>query len=241
MEITWNEFFILVGRVVTILPLMLGVTLFMGRRSIGELPVFDFLILMSLGAVVGADIADPKIEHIHTAVAIILIGLLQKAVAILKIKSRMVGQFITFEPIVVIMNGEIIEKNLRKIQYSIDNLLFMLREDGVFDISHVQVGIIEGNGKLTILKTQEKQEVTNEDLNIVKTASGLSYPVIIEGKLFQEVLDFLQLNEEFIKERLRYVGVQKLEEVFFASIDEEKNVTVTLKNRPIHHIPPISH
>ncbi|MCG3056289.1 hypothetical protein KZ287_29415, partial [Escherichia coli] len=53
---------ILLTRIVTILPLLLIMTLFMGRRSIGELPIFDFLILMSLGAVVGADIADPKVE-----------------------------------------------------------------------------------------------------------------------------------------------------------------------------------
>lgn len=62
------------GRIVTILPLMLCMALFMGRRSIGELPVFDFLVILSLGAVVGADIADPEIEHIHTAVAIIAIA-----------------------------------------------------------------------------------------------------------------------------------------------------------------------
>lgn len=53
----------------------------MGRRSIGELPVFDFLVILILGAVVGADIADPNIEHLHTAVAIVLIGGLQMLIA----------------------------------------------------------------------------------------------------------------------------------------------------------------
>ncbi len=67
-----KELVILLVRVITILPLLLLVTLIMGKRSIGELPVFDFLIFLSLGAVVGADIADADISHIHTAVAIIL-------------------------------------------------------------------------------------------------------------------------------------------------------------------------
>ena len=52
-----------IGRIVTILPLLLIIGLYMGRRSIGELPVFDFLVILVLGAVVGADIADPKIDH----------------------------------------------------------------------------------------------------------------------------------------------------------------------------------
>ncbi|MCS3600250.1 uncharacterized membrane protein YcaP (DUF421 family) [Bacillus sp. JUb91] len=36
----------------------------MGKRAIGELPIFDFLIIITLGAVVGADIADPSIKHL---------------------------------------------------------------------------------------------------------------------------------------------------------------------------------
>lgn len=65
---TVKEILVVYGRIITILPLLLVVTLFMGKRSIGEMPVFDFLIIITLGAVVGADIADPKIEHLHTAV-----------------------------------------------------------------------------------------------------------------------------------------------------------------------------
>lgn len=49
---------------------MLFVTIMMGRRSIAELPVFDFLVVITLGAVVGADLADPNIDHIHTGVTV---------------------------------------------------------------------------------------------------------------------------------------------------------------------------
>uniref|UniRef100_A0A0M0KLI4 DUF421 domain-containing protein n=1 Tax=Halalkalibacterium halodurans TaxID=86665 RepID=A0A0M0KLI4_ALKHA len=61
-----KDFVVLLARVLTILPLMLLVTMIMGKRSIAELPVFDFLIILTLGAVVGADLADPSIPHLHT-------------------------------------------------------------------------------------------------------------------------------------------------------------------------------
>jgi uncharacterized membrane protein YcaP (DUF421 family) len=67
------------GRIFTILPLLLFLGLYMGKRSIGEIPVFDFLVVLVLGSVVGADIADPKIDHIHTVVAMLAIALLQKS------------------------------------------------------------------------------------------------------------------------------------------------------------------
>lgn len=60
----WKELGIVTMRIATLFPLLLGVTLFMGRRSIGELPVFDFLIILALGSVIGADIANPQIEHL---------------------------------------------------------------------------------------------------------------------------------------------------------------------------------
>lgn len=95
---TVKELLLVAGRIVTIFPLILLTTLYMGKRSIGELPVFDFLVIISLGAVVGADIADPNIEHLHTSFAIVLIGIIQRTVSYLVIRSRKFGKWITFEP-----------------------------------------------------------------------------------------------------------------------------------------------
>src|SRR5690606_24838184 len=121
--------------IVTIIPLLLFTTLFMGKRAIGELPVFDFLIVIILGALVGADIAEPDIKHLPTAFAIIAIGVFQRIVTRWKISNRKIGRLLTFEPTVVLQNGKFVNENLKKIRYSIDNILQMLREKDVFDIN----------------------------------------------------------------------------------------------------------
>lgn len=236
-----EEMLILLGRVVTILPLMLFATLFMGRRSIGELPVFDFLILLALGAVVGADIADPDIPHIHTAVAIILIALLQKLVAYLKIKNRKVGRLLTFEPFIVINEGQFIVKNLSKTQYSIDNILLMLREKDVFDVSAVQVGILEANGKLTVFKKAEKSPIIVEDLQISKKSDDFAYPLIIDGMIYNEVLQQLKLDKTWLMEKLAEKSIYDVNEVFFASINEQKSLHISLKEEAPMQLPLIYH
>jgi uncharacterized membrane protein YcaP (DUF421 family) len=128
----WMDFakdsLLIAGRIATIFPLMLIIGLFMGKRSLGELPVFDFLVILALGSVVGADIAEPSVNHIHIAIAIILIGLMQRLVSSLTIKSRTFGKLISFEPTVVIHQGNLLVHNLKKARYSIDNILQMLRE-----------------------------------------------------------------------------------------------------------------
>ncbi|HAQ06769.1 MAG TPA: DUF421 domain-containing protein [Bacillus bacterium] len=236
-----EEMLILLGRVITILPLMLFATLFMGRRSIGELPIFDFLILLALGAVVGADIADPGIPHIHTAVAIILIALLQKLVAYLKIKNRKVGKLLTFEPTIVINEGKFIVENLNEIQYSIDNILMMLREKDVFDVSAVQVGILESNGKLTVFKKAEKSSVAVEDLQITKKSDDFAFPLIIDGVIYKEVLQQLKLDESWLVEKLAEKSIYDVSEVFFASINEQKSFHISLKEEAGIQLPLIYH
>lgn len=225
-------------RIVTIFPLMLLVALYMGKRSIGELPVFDFLIIIALGAVVGADIADPKIEHIHTAVAIVLIGLLQRAVSALAIRSRKFGKWITFEPTVVVHKGNIIVRNLQKVRYSIDNILQMLREKDIFHIDDVELAVLEANGRLSVFKKPQKTAVVAEDLGLTKTLTGLSFPLIVEGTVSMEVLAYINKDMIWLESQLRDKGVDK-QNIFFASIDEygELHIAKSYSNP----IPPVRH
>jgi len=225
-----KELLLVTGRIFTIIPLMLFVALYMGKRSIGELPVFDFLVIITLGAIVGADIADPKIPHIHTAVAIVLIGIFQRIVSKTVIRHRKFGHLITFEPTIVIQDGTFIFKNIKRLRYSIDNILQMLREKDVFDISEVHLGIVEANGRISILKKEGKTSVALEDMNLTKKSAIISYPVIIEGKIYLDVLEKLKLSETWLSEQLRSMSVNNIEEVFFASINDKNELHISLKN-----------
>jgi uncharacterized membrane protein YcaP (DUF421 family) len=227
---------IVYSRIVTILPLLLFFTLYMGKRTIGELPVFDYLIIITLGTLVGADISDPAIEHIHTATAIVGLALLQKFISTITLKSRKIGKILTFEPTIVIMNGVLIDKNLRKIKYSIDNILTMLREKDVFDISVVMLGIIESNGKISVYKEPNKSQVLREDLAIDMTTDTMSYPVIMEGKIDYGTLTELGTNESWLMEELKRKGIKKLDEVFFASLTRDLKLHLSPLNSdsPIH-------
>ncbi|WP_029192772.1 DUF421 domain-containing protein [Paenibacillus harenae] len=237
MEII-KDLLLVAGRIITIFPLMLMVALYMGKRSIGELPVFDFLVIIALGAVVGADIADPKIQHLHTAVAIILIGLLQRWVSTLAIKIRKFGKWITFEPTVVVHNGNILILNLQKVRYSIDNILQMLREKDIFHLDEVELAVLEANGKLSVYKKPLKTAVTVEDLGLVKKRIGLAYPLILEGKVTEEVLSHLNKDMVWLESQLHAKGLNK-EDVIFASIDE--NFELFVSQPYSGHIPPIKH
>lgn len=211
----------------------------MGKRAIGELPVFDVLTVITLGSVVGADIADPNVEHLHTVYAIILIGVFTRLVAKVKLNNRNIGKWITFDPTVVIQDGRIIYKNVKQIHFTIDNILSMLREKDIFDISDVQTAVIEGNGTLSVLKKPQKSTVTLEDLNIHQSVAAISFPVIVEGHVYQSVLHELGTDGAWLHEELKKQGVSSVDEVFLGTLDIQKNLQVSLKEDSSIQIPPL--
>ena len=238
---TMKEILVVYGRIITILPLLLAVTLLMGKRSIGEMPVFDFLIIITLGAVVGADIADPRIEHLHTAAAVAAIALLQRLASKIMIKNRTLGRLITFEPTIVIKNGTFIVGNLKRIKYSVDNILQMLREKDVFNVSDVEMAFVEANGNLTVYKKPNKMEVTAEDMGIQKSGGEFSYPVIIEGKVYTSVLHQLNVTENWLKNQLKKKGLERMDEIFFASVNQNHELHVSLDNETAKIEPELLH
>ncbi|SFP61225.1 DUF421 domain-containing protein [Salibacterium halotolerans] len=238
---TITELLTVAGRIITILPLLLLMALFMGKRAIGELPVFDFLIVLTLGSVVGADIADPNIQHIHTAAAVVLIALLQRGVALLKMKNRTIGKYITFKPTVVIQNGTFIRSNLKKIRYSVDNVLEALREKDIFNAADVETAVVEANGSLSVLKKPAKSTVTIEDTPYVKQSSAIAFPVIIEGVIQEPVLRRQNVDESWLLQELETRGVTDINDVFFASLNPENQLHVSLHYADTLSLPPVLH
>lgn len=236
-----KELLVIVFQVGTIMPLLFAVTFFMGKRSLGELPVFDFLAVITLGSVVGTDIADPQIKHLHSAMAIIAIAGLQIAVSKMLIKNRKLGRLLTFEPTVVIHNGGFLVKNLRRIRYSTDNILEMLREKGIFDIQDVDLAIVESNGKLTVHRKPHKETVTAEDLGIVKVSSGIALPVILEGKVSHEILRYFGLDSAWLAQQLKSKGINNVNDVFFASVNSKKELHVSMARDAGSAVPPLRH
>ncbi|WP_227940084.1 DUF421 domain-containing protein [Alkalihalobacillus deserti] len=233
-----KESVIILARIITIFPLFLLITHYMGKRSIGEMPIFDFLIIMTLANVVGADIADPKVDHVYTYLAIIVIPLIQKLTAYFSITNRKIGKKITFEPTLVIQDGKISVENLKRIRYTIDNVLRMLRQKNIFDISDVKIAIIEADGQLSVLKKENKLGVTIEDINVKKKSKNLSYPLIVEGKIYEDILNYLGLNRQWLVAELQRRQIAQVNRVFFASINDDHELHVSLKNEH-QQMPPI--
>lgn len=222
------DYFIVLLRIITIMLLLLLSTLYiMGKRPIGELPVFDFLTIIVIGAIAGADIADPKIEHLPTAFAIVVLALFQRFISLAILKSRRVRKLFTFEPTIIVRDGQFIYNNIKNINYTLEDILMLLREKNIFDITRISCGIIEANGQLSVFKKPEYEAVTVKDLNIKPQNNNLPVTIVLDGKFMKNNIESLGTSELELTNKLKAIGFSRSKDIFYASMDQQGNIHVS--------------
>ena len=220
-------YLIVLMRIVTIMILLLLTALFiMGKRPIGELPVFDVLAVIVIGSIAGADIADPKIKHLPTAFAILALSVFQKFISSCIIKSKSIRKFLSFEPTIILKEGKLIYKNIKKINYAVDDILMLLREKGIFDLSKLSLAIIEANGAISIFKNQAYENVTLKDMHLFPSTNNFPISVILDGEILNNNLKVLNISEEQILSKVMQHGLT-VKEIFYASIDDLGNLNIS--------------
>lgn len=202
----------------------------MGRKMVSQMTFFDFVVGITIGSV-GAGLAiGPYNSILSSIVALCIFAILTILIDYIHIKSIKFRKLIDSEPIVVIKNGKIINENLLKERYTVDELTMMLREKDIFNISDVEFALIEYDGKLTVLPKSQKRPVRPADLDITTTYEGLTKDLIIDGKILEENLRAAQKDEQWLTHQLMLWGIHDPGNVFYAGLDSSGKLYVSKKD-----------
>lgn len=219
-------------RIITVMPLFILVAIGLGKRHLAELSVFDFVVAVTMGSVAGADIADPEIHHGPTLYAIVAIGFLHVVFSRAILKYRNFGRLVTLDPTIVIQNGVVLKENLARVRYTVDELLYNLREKGIFELEEVDYALLEPSGNLSVLKKSMNKPLTPRDMGISTASTGIALPVILESKFHQKGLFALDLTEEQVLSAIKNLGYTSEKEVFIALANEKGECYVSPNTPP---------
>lgn len=221
------DYLIIALRIISVMALFLFLVLKTGRRKIAELPVYDFLSIIVLGSVIGADIAEPNIPHLPVLFAVVLIIALQYLVSSLLINNKKIARKITFGPTVIIQNGQFIKANMKRLKYSIETVLMVLREKDIFDLNEVEYAIVEGSGSISVLKKPQYLPLTPSDMKLKPGVKGLPLPLIIDGKVQDGNLQQLKRDRSWLAAELAQAGIPDFNEVFYADCTREGRLYIS--------------
>lgn len=205
---------------------LLLITRVIGKEQLGRLNVSDFVNAIVIGSI-GASMASDHKENVSFyLVAIIIFGTLTFLANYAALKYRPFRKLVEGQPLIIIHKGKVLEKNMSKERYSMDNLIMQLREKNVFEIEDVEFAVLEPNGQLSVLLKSNKQPLNASDLNVSTQYKGMSSEIIIDGKVILKNLKQNNLSEQWLMDELNKYGIRKIDEVNYASLDYFGNLYI---------------
>ena len=202
------------------------ITRILGRKQIAQLTVYEYINGITFGSIAATLATDLSQRTWHHLIGLFLFGILTWLMSWISIKNDAVNQLLQGEPVIVIEDGKILEKNLKRCLYSINDLLEQLRIDKIFDIQEVKYAIIETNGSLTVMKYEDLETPTIKDLGLISNPQDPFCSVILDGKIIYDNLQAMKINEEWLINQLKTNGIKNVKEVMYAAVNKQKQIYI---------------
>lgn len=155
----------------------------MGKRQIGELQPGELVVTILLSETAAIAMQDNNIPLINSVIPVMLLVAFEIIVSVIAMKSTRFRTATDGSAVVIIRNGKIDQYQIKRLRFTVDDILSALRQKDVFDISDIAYAVAETNGSLSVLLKAEKQAVTPDDMNIKPDGSDYLVPVIVDGSI----------------------------------------------------------
>jgi uncharacterized membrane protein YcaP (DUF421 family) len=158
-SLLWKAVLILVGGT-----LLLRIA---GRKSISQMTLAQVVIMVGIGSLLVQPVVGRNVWA-TLAVGLVLV-LTLVLIEYSQLKFDFLEKFITGQSKILIENGTINVKNMRKLRITVDQLEMQLRQQNVTILSDVHFATLEPNGQLGYVLKQNKQNATKEDIQSILT------------------------------------------------------------------------
>ena len=230
MNIDFKELLDVTIRAISSLVTLFLVTKMLGKKQISQLSLFDYVIGISIGNFAAEMTINLESHELNGIWAVVLFGLFAYLISWLTMKSIVLRRFFMGTPTVIIQDGKILENNLKKVKFDINDMLEEIRGAGYFDLSEVEYAVMEANGKFSILPKPEYRPVTPKDMNLKVPKESLCANIIIDGKIMHNNLYNINKDEKWLNKELKVKGCRDISKILLATIDSNQKITIYERN-----------
>ena len=207
-------------RAIILYIIVLATTRIMGKREIGQLQPYEFVIqlmIANLATIPMSEIGVPLFSGILPMLGLLTMHLI---IGFLNLKSEKFRGIICGKPTILMHKGRIDEKALKKERLTIAELEKKLREKDIFYLSDVEYAILETNGDVTVIT---KRTTTPEDFKIKPDYEGLPYNLVLDGKVVEENLIKLGKDYKWLEKQLKKFKITS-DQVLVATINAKGEI-----------------
>ena len=192
----------------------------MGKRQLGELEPSELVVAVLITDMAAHPLQDIGIPLLNGLLPIAILLSCELLISWLSMKSSRFRSFCFGRPSILMRDGRILLKELRRNRFCLDELCEELRGKGITDLSTVRCAVLETDGTLNVLLKAECQAATPMQMGMTVEDGGLPVTLISDGEVERENLDLLHKDEGWLLRELRSRGLASPEQVSYMNMDE---------------------
>lgn len=200
-------------------------TKLMGNKQMSQLSMFDYIVGITIGSI-AAEMATNLEEFEKPLLAMVIYALLSILISYANYKSIALRRFLTGKSLVLFEDGKLYEGNLKKTRIDVNEFLMLCRNQGYFNLAHLQSAVLEPNGRISFLPLSNERPLTPKDMNIAPPEEKPAINVVIDGQIMYENLMFAGKNEEWLNKQLKNQHMQNISDIFLATCDHQSQLVV---------------
>lgn len=205
------------------------ITKIMGHKQVAQLDFFDYVSGITIGSI-GAELATELEKPYKPLIALAIYGLASLLLNLLAHKIPRTRKYINGTPTILMNDGNLYRKNLKKAKLDLSEFMLLCREQGYFDLDEIQTAIFEHNGKLSILPKAANRPATPDDLKITAKATHIGVEVIMDGRVMGENLSRMGRDVNWLTKQLNIQGCKDAKEIFLGIYRPEEDKLTLYKN-----------
>lgn len=191
----------------------------MGKRQVGQLQPYELVVVImiaELAATPMGSLGTPLMYGLLPMAALIVCHGFLTAACMHSEKARVI---MCGQPTVLVRNGVICEKQMRKQAMTLSDLMEAMRTAGVLDPSEVGTAVLETAGHVTVFPKAEFRPVTPGDMKLTVPPEGLPLPLILDGRVQSENLQRGKLTERWLENQVQELGYTTPHDVLFLCLN----------------------
>lgn len=200
----------------------------MGKRQLGELQPGELVITILISEIAAIPIEDNTVPIINSVIPLMLLVSFEIINSLIDRRSVKFRYWTEGNPVTIIRNGELLQKELKALRFTINDVLSGLRQKDVFDIEDVEYAVVETNGTLSVLLKPDKRPATPKTVGKTEKDTGMPCTVVIDGKIIESTFQDCGVTKEEVLRKVQR-ETDNIENILLMTVDKSKKYNIILK------------
>lgn len=179
--------------------LLILVIRLMGKRQIGQMEPTELVVTMLVADLASIPMQDGGIPLLSGIIPIVTVLGMELVLSTVSLQSVRLRKFLCGKPVILIENGKILQRNLRRTRVTLDELIGHLRQKDILDLNSVQFAILETNGNLSVFPYPKEKPASAKDAGIQTKPQRLPVTIISDGKVLYDNLQLAKKDRHWLR------------------------------------------